>query len=463
MADYRKTLNLPDTPFPMRGDLAKREPNWIADWQEKKLYQRIRKAPAGRPSSCCTTARPTPTADIHIGHAVNKILKDIIVRSKTLAGFDAPYVPGWDCHGLPIEHKIEKTHGKNLPADKVRELCRAYAAEQIEGRKGLHPPRRAGRLGQSLPDHGPSATKPTRSARAGRDVKNGYVFKGLKPVNWCFDCGSALAEAEVEYQDKKSPAIDVGFLGPPRRDRWPPPSAWRRCPPARCRVIWTTTPWTIPGQPGAQRAPRNSPTRWSRPVARRCCCWPPSCARSCLQRFGLEGEVLGPARARRWTASVPPSLLRPCLAGVSGRLRHARRRHRHRALARRPTVWTTSTIRARSYGMQQRRDPDPGAGRRRVRRRPALLRRHVHLEGQPVIVEKLAEVGACSPASKITHSYMHCWRHKTPIIYRATAQWFVGMDRQRPPERLRELRARRWPPSRPPSSTPPGARRGCTR
>ncbi|HNT62493.1 MAG TPA: class I tRNA ligase family protein, partial [Candidatus Desulfobacillus denitrificans] len=135
MADYRKTLNLPDTPFPMKGDLAKREPQWVADWQSRKLYQKIRKASAGRPRFVLHDGPPYANGDIHIGHAVNKILKDIIVRSKTLAGFDAPYVPGWDCHGLPIEHKVEVTHGKNLPADKVRELCRAYAAEQIEIQK----------------------------------------------------------------------------------------------------------------------------------------------------------------------------------------------------------------------------------------------------------------------------------------------------------------------------------------
>jgi hypothetical protein len=155
MADYRKTLNLPDTPFPMKGDLARREPQWVADWQSRKLYQKIRKASAGRPRFVLHDGPPYANGDIHIGHAVNKILKDIIVRSKTLAGFDAPYVPGWDCHGLPIEHQIEKLHGKHLPADKARELCRALrrragrAAEE-----GFHPPWRARRVGRPLPDDG---------------------------------------------------------------------------------------------------------------------------------------------------------------------------------------------------------------------------------------------------------------------------------------------------------------------
>jgi hypothetical protein len=167
MADYRKTLNMPDTPFPMRGDLAKREPLGQAAWQEQKLYQKIRAGRQGRPRFVLHDGPPYANGDIHIGHAVNKILKDIIVRSKTLAGFDAPYVPGWDCHGLPIEHQIEKAHGKHLPADKARELCRSFRGRTGgKAEEGFHPPRRARRLGQSLPDHGLQATRPTRFARS---------------------------------------------------------------------------------------------------------------------------------------------------------------------------------------------------------------------------------------------------------------------------------------------------------
>ncbi|MDR1368314.1 MAG: class I tRNA ligase family protein, partial [Candidatus Accumulibacter sp.] len=135
MSDYKKTLNLTDTPFPMRGDLAKREPLMIEDWQKKKLYQRIREACLGRPRFVLHDGPPYANGDIHIGHAVNKILKDIIVRSKTMAGFDAPYIPGWDCHGLPIEHQIEKKHGKHIPGDRARALCRAFAEEQVERQK----------------------------------------------------------------------------------------------------------------------------------------------------------------------------------------------------------------------------------------------------------------------------------------------------------------------------------------
>ena len=211
MTDYKKTLNLPDTPFPMRGDLARREPLMLEAWQERRLYERIREASRGRPRFVLHDGPPYANGDIHIGHAVNKILKDIIVKSKSLSGFDAPYVPGWDCHGMPIEVQIEKEYGKNLPTAETQRLCRAYAAEQVERQK-----RDFQRLGVLGDWDRPYLTMAFRNEadeiRAfGILLRNGYVYRGLKPVNWCFDCGSALAEAEVEYEDRKDPAVDVGF------------------------------------------------------------------------------------------------------------------------------------------------------------------------------------------------------------------------------------------------------------
>src|SRR6476620_3523591 len=211
MADYKKTLNLPDTPFPMRADLARREPLMLKAWQERKLYERIREASKGRPRFVLHDGPPYANGDIHIGHAVNKILKDVIVKSKGMAGFDAPYVPGWDCHGMPIEVQIEKQHGKNLPAAETQLLARAYAAEQVERQK-----RDFQRLGVLGDWDRPYLTMDYRNEadeiRAlGVLLAKGYVYRGLKPVIWCFDCGSALAEAEVEYEDRKDPAVDVGF------------------------------------------------------------------------------------------------------------------------------------------------------------------------------------------------------------------------------------------------------------
>ena len=218
--DYKATLNLPDTPFPMRGDLAKREPGWVAEWQQKKVYAAIRKACAGRPRFVLHDGPPYANADIHIGHALNKILKDLVVKSRTMAGFDAPYVPGWDCHGMPIEVQIEKTHGKHLPTADTQRLARAYATEQIARQKAQF--QRLGVLGDW--DH-PYTTMAYKSEAdeirtLGRILEKGYLYRGLKPVNWCFDCGSALAEAEVEYEDRQDIAIDVALSA-----RSIPPSA----------------------------------------------------------------------------------------------------------------------------------------------------------------------------------------------------------------------------------------------
>ncbi|MFW5432596.1 MAG: class I tRNA ligase family protein, partial [Methylophilaceae bacterium] len=202
MSDSNKEkykLNLPETAFPMRGNLAKREPTWLQGWQDKKLYQKIRAARKGAKKFILHDGPPYANGDIHIGHAVNKILKDIIVKSKTMSGFDAPYIPGWDCHGLPIELMVEKTHGKNIDPAKFRELCREYAAEQVEKQK-----KDFVRLGVLSDWENPYLTMDfTTEAdimRALGDIhQRGYLYQGSKPVHWCTDCGSALAEAEVEY------------------------------------------------------------------------------------------------------------------------------------------------------------------------------------------------------------------------------------------------------------------------
>ena len=242
--DSKYKLNLPETTFPMRGDLAKREPAWLKEWQDKQLYQRIRKARKGAKKFILHDGPPYANGDIHIGHAVNKILKDIIVKSKTMSGLDAPYVPGWDCHGLPIELVVEKAHGKNIDPAKFRELCRVYAAEQVEKQK-----RDFIRLGVLGDWDNPYLTMDFKTEadimRAlGEIYKNGYLYQGSKPVHWCVDCGSALAEAEVEYEDVNSPAIDVGFKVADN-------AALSKAFGVEVKgdayaVIWTTTPWTLP-------------------------------------------------------------------------------------------------------------------------------------------------------------------------------------------------------------------------
>ena len=245
MTDYSKTVNLLESPFPMRGNLAKREPAWLKSWYEHKRYQKLREIAKGRPKFILHDGPPYANGDIHIGHAVNKILKDIIIRSKTQAGFDAPYVPGWDCHGLPIEVMVEKLHGKDMPKARFRELCREYAAEQVARQK-----KDFIRLGVLGDWDNPYLTMDFKTEAdtvrmLGEIYKSGYLYRGAKPVQFCLDCGSSLAEAEVEYKDKISPAIDVAY---PFKDTAALAAAFGLAgiEGKAFAVIWTTTPWTLP-------------------------------------------------------------------------------------------------------------------------------------------------------------------------------------------------------------------------
>jgi isoleucyl-tRNA synthetase len=437
MADYKKTLNLPDTPFPMKGDLARREPLWVADWQSRNLYQKIRQAAKGRPRFLLHDGPPYANGDIHIGHAVNKILKDIIVRSKTLAGFDAPYVPGWDCHGLPIEHQIEKLHGKHLPADQARELCRAFAAEQVERQKKDFI--RLGVLGEW---DDPYLTMAFRNEadeiRAlGEIHRRGFLFKGLKPVNWCFDCGSALAEAEVEYQDKESPAIDVAFpLDDAERGRVAHAFGLAALPDGPCcAVIWTTTPWTIPGNQALNLHPEFTYELVQTP--RGLLLLAAELRGQALARFGLEGSVLGACQGAAlalvkfrhpfYDRESPVYLGDYVTLDTGTGVVHSA-----------PAYGLEDFESCKRHGMRNDEILTPVQGDGRFAESLPFFGGLNVWKANAAIIEKLREVGCLLAAGKITHSYMHCWRHKTPIIYRATSQWFVGMDRK--PNEGRTLR-----------------------
>jgi isoleucyl-tRNA synthetase len=429
MADYRKTLNLPDTPFPMKGDLARREPQWVADWQSRKLYQKIRQASAGRPRFVLHDGPPYANGDIHIGHAVNKILKDIIVRSKTLAGFDAPYVPGWDCHGLPIEHQIEKLHGKHLPADQARALCRAFAAEQVERQK-----KDFIRLGVLGDWDDPYLTMAFRNEadeiRAlGEIHQRGFLFKGLKPVNWCFDCGSALAEAEVEYQDKESPAIDVAFpLDESERGRVAHAFGLDALPDGPCyAVIWTTTPWTIPGNQALNLHPEFTYELVQTP--RGLLVLAAELRGQALARYGLEGRVLGACQGAAlalakfrhpfYERESPVYLGDYVTLDTGTGVVHSA-----------PAYGLEDFESCKRHGMRNEEILTPVQGDGRFAESLPFFGGLNVWKANAAIIEKLREVGSLFASNKITHSYMHCWRHKTPIIYRATSQWFIGMDRQ---------------------------------
>ena len=427
MSDYKPTLNLPETDFPMRGMLPKREPERLAQWQQLDLYHRLREARRGRELFVLHDGPPYANGSIHIGHAVNKILKDIIVKSKNLAGFDAPYVPGWDCHGLPIEHKVETTHGKRLAPERARELCREYAAEQIQGQ--LKDFVRLGVVGDwDNPYRSMDFANEAGEIRALAEmVEAGYVFKGLKPVNWCFDCGSALAEAEVEYQDKRSDAIDVAFAVEDA-DRLAGAFGLGELPKPAAIVIWTTTPWTIPANQALNMHPEFTYALVD--TGSRLLVLAEELVESCLARYGLEGEVIATARGEAFDGirfrhpfyeRFAPVYLADYVeseVGSTGIVHSA------------PSYGVDDFVTCREHGMSFDEMLNPVQGDGVYADDLPFFGGQMIWKANPQIVAKLDEVGALMAHTPITHSYMHCWRHKTPVIYRATAQWFVGMDVQ---------------------------------
>ncbi|WP_339486632.1 isoleucine--tRNA ligase [Pseudomonas sp. EL_65y_Pfl2_R95] len=426
MTDYKATLNLPDTKFPMKAGLPTREPETLKRWDDIGLYQKLRELGEGRPKFVLHDGPPYANGSIHIGHAVNKILKDIITRSKTLSGYDAPYVPGWDCHGLPIEHKVETTFGKNQPADLTRERCRTYAGEQIEGQKADFI--RLGVLGDwDKPYRTMDFANEAGEVRALAEmVKQGFVFKGLKPVNWCFDCGSALAEAEVEYQDKKSDAIDVAFVCEDN-DKLAAAFGLSSLPKPASIVIWTTTPWTIPANQALNVHPEFNYALVD--VGDKLLLLGEELVESCLERYGLQGSVIATAKGDAlelirfrhpfYERFSPVYLAEYVEMGSGTGIVHSA-----------PAYGEDDFRSCKGYGMSNDDILSP------VQSNGVYVESLPFFGGQfiwkanPNIVAKLEEVGALLKYQPIQHSYMHCWRHKTPLIYRATAQWFVGMDKQ---------------------------------
>ncbi len=427
MTDYKKTLNLLDTPFPMRGNLASREPDMLKAWQEKNLYQKIRSASKGRPKFILHDGPPYANGDIHIGHAVNKILKDIIIKSKTLAGFDAPYIPGWDCHGLPIEHQIEKKHGKHLPADKVRELCRAFAKEQVERQKADFI-----RLGVLGDWDNPYLTMNFKTEadiiRAlGKIYQSGYLYQGQKPVNWCIDCGSALAEAEVEYEDKTSPAIDVGFAVESSSSQQFLSKAFGitiLADASTYAIIWTTTPWTLPANQAVSVHPDFDyalvqTTRGFLILAS-------ELKQACLERFDLSGETLASCKGQ---ALEHMPLQHPfesrTVKIICGK--HVTLEAGTGLVHTAPAHGLDDYFVGQNYGLPSE-SPVDGNGKF-IASTPLVGGLSVW-KANDVVAETLKTSGHLFCLKKIEHSYPHCWRHKTPIIFRATPQWFIGMNLQ---------------------------------
>jgi isoleucyl-tRNA synthetase len=438
MADYKDTLNLPDTPFPMRGDLARREPVWVKEWQEKGVYQRLRQVAKGRPRWVLHDGPPYANGDIHIGTAVNKILKDAVVKSRLMAGFDATYVPGWDCHGMPIEVQIEKKHGKNLPADETQRLCRAYATEQIANQKKDF--RRLGVLGDW--DNPYLTMAPGNEADEirvlGKLLEKGYVYRGLKPVNWCFDCGSALAEAEIEYEDRKDPAIDVGFsfLEPEKLATAFNTKITR----PGFIVIWTTTPWTIPSNQALNVHPEVAYNLVDTP--RGLLILAADLQQACLKRFNLTGEAIASCKGAAlenirfkhpfYDRESPVYLGEYVTLDTGTGIVHSS-----------PAYGVEDFESCRRYGMKDDQILTPVMGDGKYVASLPLFGGLSIWDANPKIVKEIEAKGALFAVDwKHLHSYMHCWRHKTAVILRATTQWFASMDKKVGGESLRETALR---------------------
>lgn len=429
--DYKKTLNLPNTAFPMKGNLAQREPERLKKWNDLNLYQKIREISLGKPKFVLHDGPPYANGEIHIGHAVNKILKDIIVKAKTLAGFDAPYVPGWDCHGLPIELQVEKKLGKagvKVSPSVFRKACRDYAEKQVKIQKDAFI--RLGVLGDwnnpyLTMDYAVEADIVRSLAKI---YQNNHITKGAKPVHWCTDCGSALAEAEVEYEDKHSPAIDVRFQvvdeisfmnachHVPEREGTGPLSV----------VIWTTTPWTLPANQAVALNPdvEYAVVQCEREGQRERLCIAEALLKGAMLRYGVDDyHVIAYCKG----SALEHQLLQhpfydrqvPIILGD-----HVTTEAGTGAVHTAPGHGQDDYIVGLKYQLPV--DNPVGSDGVFLLNTPIFAGEHV-FNANPHVLDVLRQNGKLLHHVAILHSYPHCWRHKTPIIFRATPQWFISM------------------------------------
>ncbi len=442
MTDYKNTINLPQTDFPMKADLAQREPQMLVRFESEDVYGELRRIAAGRPRFVLHDGPPYANGTIHIGHAVNKILKDIIVKSRSLDGYDAPYIPGWDCHGLPIELAVEKKHGRpgqKLDVNAFRKACREFAAEQIEQQRIDF--KRLGVMGDwDRPYRTMDPAYEAQQLRAfGRIVRNGHLYKGAKPVHWCLDCRSALAEAEVEYEEKTSSAIDVAFEVADLADftqRTGVDLGGSAIKPSL--VIWTTTPWTLPANEavalGAEilyalvdiPAGQNSQ---GEPTPARRLILADTLVPSILARYGLDAA--GVSVVGRFTGqAIEKLLLRhpfldkqvPVILGE-----HVTLDAGTGAVHTAPAHGQEDFAVGQRYGLPVK---NPVGGDGRFLPGTPLVEGQKIDEGGAALIALMRESGRLVQHVPFKHSYPHCWRHKTPVIFRATPQWFISMDQK---------------------------------
>jgi isoleucyl-tRNA synthetase len=446
--DLKKTVNLPRTDFPMRGNLPTAEPKMLARWEESRLYHRIREARAGRPHYVLHDGPPYANGNIHLGTAFNKVLKDFVVKSKSMAGFDAPYVPGWDCHGLPIEFKVDSELGKRkatMSVADIRAECRAYAAKFVDIHRIEF--KRLGILGRwEDPYLTMSAEYEAVIAQAFVDfLARGYVYKGLKPVHWCIKDRTALAEAEVEYEDHESPSIYVRFPLATDPAEIDPALAGRKV----AALIWTTTPWTIPSNLAICFNPKYEYAAVDTMdgvviVAE-------GLLNQLSEELGWDKAILAkfPGSKLEYVRFRHPFIDRDSL-GILGD--HVTLEQGTGAVHTAPGHGQDDFVVGQRYGLSVycpvdaagRIFPADGAGGELP---PELLGKTVW-EINPIVIKLLEEHGALAAKRKVDHSYPHCWRCHNPTIFRATEQWFIGMDREElRTKTLEAIKDVQWHPS----------------
>lgn len=422
--DYKTTLNLPSTAFPMKAGLAQREPQRLKQWEDKDLYHHLQRSMADRPTFVLHDGPPYANGALHTGHAVNKILKDMVVKSRMVDGYRSPYVPGWDCHGLPIELQVEKKVGKvgaKVDARTFRQKCREYAARQIDiQRAGFI---RMGVIGDwQNPYRTLDFTFEADMVRAlAKIVENGHVVKGAKPVHWCFDCGSALAEAEIEYQDKVSPAIDVAFDAV-QADAVGNAFGVDVGAQSVAVVIWTTTPWTLPANQAVALNEELEYGLYEGPNG--LLVLATELAEASLGRYGVTPKRLATVAG----AALEGVMLKhpfydrivPIVLGE-----HVTTEAGTGAVHTAPGHGQEDFEMGLKYGLEVLNPVGP---------RGLFVEGTEFFAGQHVwksndtVVEKLRETGTLLNAEPYEHSYPHCWRHKTPTAFRVTPQWFISMD-----------------------------------
>ena len=444
MAEYKDTLNLPDTSFPMKANLAQREPQMLADWQDKGIYEKIMQARSGLPRFILHDGPPYANGHLHCGHALNKILKDIIIKSKSLNGFDAPFIPGWDCHGLPIELNVEKKVGKagvKIDAASFRAKCREYAASQIDIQRDEF--KRLGVFGDW--DHPYATMDYTYEANIIRAlakiIENGHLQQGFKPVHWCIDCGSALAEAEVEYEDKTSPSIDVAFLAVNPKEILDKISAALPVKPLIV-PIWTTTPWSLPANEAVCLHPEFEYVLVD--VGDHYYLINADLVESVMSRYGREKyELVGRAQGKvfeylplrhPFNPREVPIILGEHVTTDSGT------GCVHTAPAHGPEDYQVG----QAYKLPL---INPVMNNGCYMSEVPLFAGLSVLKVNDKIIEVLRENKTILHEELIRHSYPHCWRHKTPMIFLATPQWFISMDRNGLRQSIRaEIEKINWVP-----------------